>query len=294
MENKLFYYDRFWFFGVEISEYATDKKLLKEFISKSILNPFYPVCEIRLTLDDIFNGDFNCDEISNLVLQYENSLKSIDFHHLSYETANNLMAHIEDWEKNIGTLSRDDWKFLFDICPEIRSRYAWKEPLTPLKLADIVSEQVKGQEEAVASLCFYLYEFLCYWSAINDANKTYPRPANSRLLIGETGSGKTFLVNTIAKAIGVAVIKIDASKLVSEGYFGMKLYTEIIQQYESLPDEMKAVGKVIVFIDEFDKLSSRFSDDFKGTAVLNEALYLLDEKQLIYEVLTAIINLKQM
>lgn len=141
----------------------------------------------------------------------------------------------------------------------------------PYILQHRVSKAVKGQEELVQLLSDHFYQWQLYWKG-----KLKSKPASIPLLIGSSGTGKTFTISRFTDILEAGIINIDASKLVTEGYVGSNISTELISQYNNLPPERKE--KVVVFIDEVDKLSKHYvrDADVKGNNVLFELLTILE------------------
>ncbi|MBP6237614.1 MAG: AAA family ATPase [Saprospiraceae bacterium] len=134
-----------------------------------------------------------------------------------------------------------------------------------------VSRHVRGQEELIGLLSAHFYQWQLFWRG-----KLKTNPTSIPLLIGGTGTGKTFTISKFAEALDAGIINIDASKLVTEGYVGPQISTEIVSRYNNLTPERRE--RVIVFIDEVDKLSKQYvqNADVKGNNVLFELLTILE------------------
>lgn len=261
--------------GIELNQYSTIRfELFSKFIFSSLLSPYltiYSLITILNEIDELIDSDIL--KICQLIeRQTPGQFTQIQLNYIANK--------ISEWENNIAKLSESDWDTIFRECPKLIEFFPGKNENNPKRLAEIVSIKVKGQDNAVKKLALFLYEWALFWSAKERLFVDYPKPPTSRIIIGKTGSGKTYMIDTFSKALSAGVIKIDASKLVGEGIVGLKLSTEIVDQFNALPEEIKTSGRIIVFIDEFDKLSYRFNNDldFKGPAVLNELLVLLDHK----------------
>ena len=114
-------------------------------------------------------------------------------------------------------------------------------------------------------------------SATITDKKTYPK--NNVLMIGPSGSGKTLLGKKCAKMLDVPFIKIDAASSVKSGIVGSSLSDNFARVYNSLENK-KDLEYAIVFIDEFDKLASRYSHD--RDAIQTELLNIIGELSLIH------------
>ena len=143
-----------------------------------------------------------------------------------------------------------------------------------------LNEKVVGQEVAKRDLATLLAMHLS-WFAKADSVHTAP----NALVIGPTGVGKTHAIKTAADALNIPLVIVDATRLSPHGPQGTSLedvLTELIsgarrlineqriEQLEDLAelDELEIARRGVVFIDEFDKLTSRS----KSTGERNELM----------------------
>jgi len=116
---------------------------------------------------------------------------------------------------------------------------------------------IAGQEEAkdvLATAGFLHYSRNAYKMAVELEDQVYLRPSNT-LILGPTGCGKTYMVQTLAECLGMHFMEINANALSEEGWKGSSIT-------ETLEGEIKGKTEAeifnlqygIVFIDEFDKL----------------------------------------
>lgn len=103
-------------------------------------------------------------------------------------------------------------------------------------------------------------------------------PKTSILMIGKTGTGKTFSVQTLAKILDVPFVHIDCSTLVTEGYHGPRL-SDMAKTLRGKPGASKA----IVLLDEIDKVLPMGSDapPHKQVAVQYELLRAIEGTTLV-------------
>ena len=92
------------------------------------------------------------------------------------------------------------------------------------------------------------------------------------LLTGDTGVGKTLLMELIAKNIGRPFKKIDATQLTIPGYVGKNIEEELWDLYEKCNRDKKKAESAVIFIDEIDKKGSKEKSDVSGQGVLNVLL----------------------
>lgn len=99
------------------------------------------------------------------------------------------------------------------------------------------------------------------------------------LLIGPTGSGKTYLVKTLARLLDVPLAITDATNLTEAGYIGDDVESCISKLLAAADNDVDKAEKGIVFIDEIDKLAKKQnmnSRDVSGEAVQQGLLKLLE------------------
>lgn len=122
------------------------------------------------------------------------------------------------------------------------------------KLSDFkhqLKQVVKGQDEAVDVISTTLYKYLM---------KAYSRDhgirfegGTSLLLLGDSGTGKTYLMKQAAKLSNITMVELNAKSIVQEGWGGGKNFLEQIKQSRL---SVHGISGGIIFIDEFDKLAS--------------------------------------
>ncbi len=257
------------FLAVPLSKINGNNAQFKRFLVNVLLNPNLPADAIKQLLYKVFNENISGELFSTI---FENT--KIDELVLERLDKKVISDRISAWENIFGKLSSNDWAMLFQEEPYLLKIFPEKNSLTPISLANLISQKVKGQMQPMLKLSLYIYEFVTYWN--NSVNGIAAlKPLNSRLIIGESGSGKTYSIKTAASYLNAGVISIDASRLTSEGIVGQKLTTELITQFNALPSEVRHTSRVIVFIDEIDKLCNNNSLEVKRS-VLNELLLVLD------------------
>jgi ATP-dependent Clp protease ATP-binding subunit ClpX len=158
---------------------------------------------------------------------------------------------------------------------------------TPAKIKAFLDTRVIGQEDAkkILSICFYIHLIRIGYIQPNNTKgfvfsaDAFPKP--NLLLSGSTGSGKSFLINTLCDFFKLPFIRIDCSSLVSSGYVGNNLNTYL----RSLVDRYgkKKAEKAILFFDEFDKISEYNigrHGSVGGVELQQEFLVLLEDKKI--------------
>ncbi len=96
------------------------------------------------------------------------------------------------------------------------------------------------------------------------------------LLNGNTGVGKTMLMELISKHLNRPFITIDTTQLTSPGYVGKNIEEYLWDLYVKCDKDVKKAENAVVFFDEIDKKGSEKNSDISGRAVLNQLLKFLD------------------
>lgn len=135
--------------------------------------------------------------------------------------------------------------------------------LTPKDIYNHLSRLIYGQDSAKKKLSNAGYLHLQRISGkLEGVDKT------NVLLIGGTGTGKTYLVNTLADILQVPFVSISATALTENGYVGADVESAIRRLEVAAGGNRERAEKGIVFIDEVDKLSGASSKTVSGSTVI--------------------------
>ena len=96
------------------------------------------------------------------------------------------------------------------------------------------------------------------------------------LLIGQTGVGKTKIMELLAEYLDRPLLVIDTTQITSEGYVGGDIERELWRLYKSCGQDIDRAEQAILYFDEIDKKGSEKNSDVSGKAVLNEILPLIE------------------
>ncbi len=164
-----------------------------------------------------------------------------------------------------------------------------KDVPAPHQIKAKLDEYVIGQERAKRALSVAVYNH--YKRVIirkQDELKTAeditePEIEKSNILmLGPTGSGKTYLVKTLAKLLDVPLAIADATSLTEAGYIGDDIESVLSKLLAAADNDVEKAEHGIIFIDEIDKIAKKkntMNRDVSGESVQQELLKLLEGSQ---------------
>ena len=129
----------------------------------------------------------------------------------------------------------------------------------PNKIKEFLDEYIIGQDEAKKTLSVAVYN---HYKRINyNQNKpnkdTVVLGKSNVLLVGPTGSGKTYLTQTIAKILNVPFASCDATTFTEAGYVGEDVESVLAKLVANAGGDVSLAEKGIVYIDEIDKIAKK-------------------------------------
>ena len=143
-----------------------------------------------------------------------------------------------------------------------------------------LDEYVMGQERAKKILAVGVYNH--YKRVLAEEQETDPDvqiEKSNMLLLGPTGSGKTFMVKTLAHLLQVPLAITDATVLTEAGYIGDDVESVISKLLANADNDVELAEKGIVYIDEIDKIAKKqnaTTRDVSGESVQQALLKLLE------------------
>ena len=147
----------------------------------------------------------------------------------------------------------------------------------PHKIKAMLDEYVVGQEYAKRAMSVAVYNH--YKRVITDTMDDIEIEKSNMLMLGPTGCGKTYLVQTIAKILQVPLAITDATTLTEAGYIGDDVESILSKLLAVADNDVEKAERGIVFIDEIDKIAKKKetrSRDVSGESVQQGLLKILE------------------
>ena len=134
-----------------------------------------------------------------------------------------------------------------------------KDIPAPHQIKAKLDEYVIGQEKAKKAVCVAVYNH--YKRAFLSGSKEDGKDEDvviqksNILMVGPTGSGKTYLVKTLAKLLDVPLAIADATSLTEAGYIGDDIESVVSKLLAAADNDVEKAEQGIIFIDEIDKIA---------------------------------------
>lgn len=167
---------------------------------------------------------------------------------------------------------------------EKKPEFSIKDIPAPHEIKGKLDEYVIGQEQAkkIISVAVYNhYKRVFFQNSKEDDDVTRIEKSNI-LMLGPTGSGKTYLVKTLARLLDVPLAIADATSLTEAGYIGDDIESVVSKLLSAADNDVEKAEHGIIFIDEIDKIAKKKnsnSRDVSGESVQQELLKLLEGSQ---------------
>ena len=147
----------------------------------------------------------------------------------------------------------------------------------PHKIKAKLDEYVVGQEYAKKVMSVAVYNH--YKRVATGTMDDIEIEKSNMLMIGPTGSGKTYLVKTLARLLKVPLAITDATSLTEAGYIGDDIESVVSKLLQAADNDVEKAERGIIFIDEIDKIAKKKetrSRDVSGESVQQGMLKLLE------------------
>ncbi len=206
----------------------------------------------------------------------------------SFDTMKNSNINYSDL-MNLSNMGMIDLKNLNNQIPKnqrIKKKAAKKEPVKAFDIKDIpaphvikakLDDYVIGQDHAKKVMSVAVYNH--YKRVATETMDEIEIEKSNMLMIGPTGSGKTYLVKTLARLLDVPLAITDATSLTEAGYIGDDIESVVSKLLLAAGNDVEKAERGIIFIDEIDKLAKKKNTnqrDVSGEAVQQGLLKLLE------------------
>ena len=161
--------------------------------------------------------------------------------------------------------------------PKAEPAFDIKDIPAPHKIKAQLDDYVVGQEYAKKAMAVAVYNH--YKRVATDTMDDIEIEKSNMLMIGPTGSGKTYLVKTLARLLDVPLAIADATSLTEAGYIGDDIESVVSKLLAAADNDVEKAERGIIFIDEIDKIAKKRNAsqrDVSGESVQQGMLKLLE------------------